>query len=211
MGLVAVGLVICTEAAAEDHTIGGRVGLLGVGVEYSYRLNDRIVFRGGLNRSGLSFDETESGIDYTFDLDFDTLYAGVDVHPLKGKFRVSVGAMQNDNGLSATGLLSGTVEVGDSTYQASDIGTLYGGIGFDSVAPYFGFGFDWLHDKKVGLALDIGVLRQGSPRVTLGATGPISADPGFQSDVATERAELQQSLDDFDLYPYAMLGFVVRF
>jgi hypothetical protein len=210
-GLVACGLIVITEAAAENHAVGGRVGLLGIGVEYSYRLNDRISVRGGLNGSGLSFDETESGIDYTFDLDFDSLYAGVDIHPLKGKFRVSVGALQNDSGLSATGLLVQNVTVGDTTYQASDVGTLYGRVGFDSVAPFVGFGWDWLHDKKVGLALDIGVLNQGSPAVTLGATGPIADDPGFISDLETERAELQQSLDDLDLYPYAMLGFVVRF
>jgi hypothetical protein len=211
LGLVVVGLVVSTEAAAENHAIGGRVGLLGVGVEYSYRLNDRITVRGGLNGSGLSFDETESGIAYTFDLDFDSLYAGVDIHPLKGKFRVSVGALQNDNGLSATGLLVQNVTVGDTTYQASDVGSLYGRIGFDSMAPYLGFGWDWLHDKKVGLALDIGVLSQGSPTVTLGATGPIADNPDFIEDLATERAELQQSLDDLDLYPYAMFGFVVRF
>jgi hypothetical protein len=211
LGLVTFGLVVSTEAAAENHAIGGRVGLLGVGVEYSYRLNDRITVRGGLNGSGLSFDETESGIAYTFDLDFDSLYAGVDIHPLKGKFRVSVGALQNDNGLSATGLLVQNVTVGDTTYQASDVGSLYGRIGFDSMAPYLGFGWDWLHDKKVGLALDIGVLSQGSPTVTLGATGPIADNPDFIEDLATERAELQQSLDDLDLYPYAMFGFVVRF
>jgi hypothetical protein len=210
-GWVAVGLLVSAEASAENHAIGGRIGNLGLGVEYSYRLNERLTVRAGLNGSGFSFSETESGIDYSFDLDFDSLYAGIDVHPLKGKFRVSVGALQNDSGLSATGLLAQSVTVGGTTYQAEDVGTLFGRVGFDSVAPYLGVGWDWLHDRKVGVALDIGVLSQGSPIVTLGANGPIASDPDFISDLATERAELQASLDDLDLYPYAMFGFVVRF
>jgi hypothetical protein len=196
---------------AENHSIGARVGLLGLGVEYSYRLSDRLTVRGGLNGSGFSFNESESDIDYSFDLDFDSVYAGIDVHPLKGKFRVSVGALRNDSGLSATSLLTQTLTIGGTTYQAADVGTLVGRVGFDSTAPYLGFGWDWLRNKKVGVALDVGMLSQGSPVVALGATGPIANDPGFISDLATERAELQQELDDLDLYPYAMFGLVVRF
>ena len=90
-----------TQALAQDHAVGFRVGMLGLGVEYAYRVSDRISVRGGLNGSGVSFDETESGIDYGFDLDFDSVSVGVDVYPLKSKFRVSAGALKNDSGLSA--------------------------------------------------------------------------------------------------------------
>lgn len=209
--LLALSFIFSSPASAEDHAIGARVGLLGIGLEYSYRLSDRLTVRGGLHGSGTSFDETESGINYAFDLDFDSLYAGIDVHPLKGKFRVSAGVLQNDSGLSATGVLAQSVTVGDTVYQASDVGTLFGRIGFDSTALYLGFGWDWLRNKKVGVALDIGVLNQGSPKVTLGANGPIATDPGFIADLLAEQAELNQSLDDLDVYPYGMFGFVVRF
>lgn len=211
IGLAVFCAVISTPAMAENHAVGARIGLLGLGLEYSYRFNDRITVRTGLNGSGLGFNETESGIDYAFDLDFDSLSVGVDVHPLKGKFRVSVGALQNDSSLSATGILAQNVMIDDTTYQAVDIGTLRGVVGFDSTAPYFAVGFDWLHDKKFGVALDIGVLKQGSPFARLSADGPISSDPGFVADLAAEQAELQQSLDDFDMYPYVMFGVVMRF
>lgn len=208
-------LVLCVAgsapALAEDHAIGARVGLLGIGVEYSYRFSDRLTIRGGVNGSGLSFDQTESGIDYGFDFDFDSISVGLDVRPLKGKFRVSVGALKNDSSLSATSRLAQSVTIGDTTYQAADVGTVRGRIGFDGTAPFAGFGWNWLPEKKLGIALDIGVLRQGSPVVSLGADGPIADDADFMSDLAAEELELEQSLDDFDIYPYAMLGMVFRF
>jgi len=209
--LVVLGAAISSPAFADNQAIGARLGLLGVGVEYSYRLNDRFTVRAGLNGSGSSFDERESGIDYVFDLDFDSLTVGVDLHPLKGKFRVSAGLMRNDNSLSAASVLTQSYSVGGTSYQAVDVGTLRGRIGFDSTAPYLGVGWDWLHDLKVGVALDIGILSQGSPIVALSADGPIGSDPGFLADLAIEQAELQQSLDDFDFYPYAMFGVVFRF
>lgn len=211
----AVLLVICagmsTTAMAEDHAVGVKIGMLGFGVEYAYRVTDRISIRGGLNGSGFSFDETESGIDYGFSLDFDSVSVGVDVYPLKGKFRVSAGLLRNDSGLSAIAAPALDFTIGDTTYSASDVGTLTGRIGFDSTAPYVAVGWDWLHEKKVGIALDIGLLSQGAPVVSMRADGPIAVDPSFIADLAAERLELQQSLDDFDLYPYATFGVVVRF
>lgn len=200
-----------STAWSQDHAVGARFGLLGIGAEYAYRFTDRIAFRAGFNGSGFSFEEEESGIDYDFDLDFDSLSLGVDVHPMRGAFRVSAGYLRNDTGLSAASVPTGILTIGDTTYPASLVGTLRGRIGFDSTAPFFGLGFDWLREKRVGLTFDLGVVDQGAPQVALTADGPIASEPGFAADLAAERAELQESLDDFDVYPYAMLGFVVRF
>jgi len=209
--LTAVLVFLASTASAEDHMIGARVGLLGLGVEYGYRLSDRLTVRFGLNGSGIDFDETESGIDYAFDLNFDSLSASIDVHPMKGAFRVSAGLLKNDTELKAVGRTSSPVTIGDEVYQPSDIGTLSGAIGFDGTAPYLGVGWDFMHEKKVGISFDMGIVSQGAPIVTLSASGPIADDPAFMQDIEAERLELQNSLDDLDLYPYAMLGVLVRF
>ena len=203
--------IAATPAMAQDHAVGVRLGMLGLGVEYSYRINEFITVRGGVNGASYSFDETESGIDYEFDLDFDTLAVGVDIHPFRNRFRVSVGAMKNDNGLSASSTAGQDFDIGDETYTANEVGRLSGRIGFDSAAPYAGVGWDWMRDRKVGLALDLGLLSQGSPKVSFSASGPIASNPDFADDLAAEEAEVQEELDDFDLYPYAMLGVVFRF
>ena len=205
-------VLVCTSAAAEDHAIGAKLGFLGVGVEYSYRLSDRITIRGGINGSDYSFNETESGIYYDFSLDFDSLSVGVDFHPTSGAFRLSGGLLQNDTVLRGIGISSGgTIDIGDDTYTGAEIGTLSGSIGFDSTAPYVGIGWDWLREKKVGMTFEMGLVDQGPPQVSLTATGPITSDPGFQADLAAEEAELRDSVDDLDLYPYASFGVVVRF
>lgn len=208
--VVLLGLA-AAPALAEDHAIGIRAGLLGIGVEYAYRLTDRLSIRGGLNGSGLDFDETDSGIDYRFNLDFDSLAVGVDVYPRKNVFRLSGGLLRNNSSLSATSVPGQSFTIGGTVYQPSDVGTLRGSIGFDGTAPYLSLGWDWFHKKKVGFALELGVVDQGPPDVSLRADGPIATDPGFMADIAAEEVELRDSLDNLDVYPFAMLGIVIRF
>jgi hypothetical protein len=198
-------------ARAENHAIGARIGFLGIGVDYAYRATERIAIRVGLNGSGISFDETESGIAYAFDLDFDSAVIGIDIHPMKGKFRFSTGVLKNDSSLSATAEATQSITIGDTVYQAAAVGNLTGRVGFDGSAPFLGFGWDWRPEKRVGIALDFGVVSQGAPIVSLRADGPIADDPAFVADLAAEQAELQQSLDDLDVYPFATFGIVARF
>jgi hypothetical protein len=213
----ALWFVTCNPAAAQnsgearDHAVGLKAGLLGIGIDYSYRFSDRLGLRLGINGSGVSYDDTESGIEYDFDLDFDSLAVGIDVHPAKGAFRLSFGLLQNDSSISAIGIGTGTYTIGDTVYTGAEVGTLRGAVGFDGTAPFAGLGWDFRQGKRLGLALDFGVVDQGAPLVTLSADGPIASDPDFLADLAAEQAELQESLDDLDLYPFASFGFVFRF
>jgi hypothetical protein len=209
VGLALIG--IGPHALAEDHSVGAKIGLLGLGVEYSYRINELITVRAGLNGSSYTFDDTKSSIDYELELGFDSLSVGVDFHPTKGAFRLSVGALQNDNSIVAQSNPTQSFNVGGTTYTAAEVGTLRGAIVFDSFAPYAGLGWDWMRDRAFGVSFDLGLVSQGAPTVRLSATGPILGDPQFQSDLATEQRELQGSLDDFDLYPFANFGFIFRF
>ena len=200
-----------SPAYAEGHSIGGKAGLLGLGVEYSYSISERIAVRGALYGSGYSFDATEGGIDYDFELDWDSLAVGVDLHPFTGPFRLSVGLLANDNSLSATSTPSQPVLVGNTLYTPAEIGTLSGSVGFDGTTPFVGFGWDWSKSKRVGFSLDLGLVSQGSPNVTLAATGLLVSDPNFSADLAAEEAELESALDDLDLLPFASFGVTFRF
>jgi hypothetical protein len=88
---------------------------------------------------------------------------------------------------------------------------LRGAVGFDSVAPFIGIGWDWSRSNRFGIALDLGVLSQGSPTVSLSADGSLLGDPMFLADLAAEEAELQDSLGDLDLMPFVNFGLVFRF
>lgn len=206
-------LALCSvEAVAENHAIAAKAGFLGLGIEYTYTIDDRMAVRGGINGSEYGFDAVESGIAYDFDIVWDSISAAFDFHPTRGPFRLTAGLLSNDNGLDARSRLAGSVNVGGTIYTPAEVGTLRAAVGFDSTAPFVGVGWDWSRKtRKVGVSFDLGILSQGSPRVTLTADGSLLGDPAFAADLEAERLELEAAIDDFDLVPYATIGLVVKF
>jgi hypothetical protein len=212
-GFAVAGICLLPVAAgAESNAIGIKAGALGLGVEYTRALGDRWAIRGGLNGSQVGFDGEESGIDYQFDVVWDSLSIGVDLHPLKSPFRLTAGVLRNDNGLRGESRPTGNVTIGDTAYAPAEVGVLTGTVGFRHTAPFLGLGWDWSQTKRhFGMSFDLGVLDQGAPRVALRGSGTLLGDPAFQQDIATEEAQLRDSLGDLDVLPYATVGFVIRF
>jgi hypothetical protein len=212
-GTVLAGICLLPTAAwAGDNAIGIKAGALGLGVEYTRNLSDRWAIRGGINGSQLSFDGDESGINYQFDFVWDSLAVGVDLHPFKSPFRLSAGILHNNNGLNGDSRPTSSVTIGDTSYTPAQVGVLRTTVGFKRTAPFLGLGWDWSRKKRhFGMSLDIGVLDQGSPRVTLRGSGTLLGDPAFQQDIADEQAQLRDSLSDLDMLPYVTVGFVIRF
>ncbi|HEY8521695.1 MAG TPA: hypothetical protein VIN61_16615 [Gammaproteobacteria bacterium] len=212
ISLVAALATVPAAAFGEGHSVAAKAGALGLGVEYGYSINERFAVRFGLNGAEYGFDAEESGIDYDFDLVWDSLSIAADFHPTGGPLRLTVGLLRNDNRLEATSRAADIITVGDEAYTPVEIGTLYGRIGFDDTATFAGIGWDWSRKRnRFGVSFDIGVVDQGAPTVSLRASGPIATDPQFVADLEAERQELQGELDDLDLVPYGSLGFVFRF
>ena len=208
---IALGFMLVDHASAQEHAFGARVGMLGAGIEYAYPIGERFAVRGGINGAGYSFDETESDIDYEFDLEWDSLSVALDFHPTRGPLRLTAGILKNDNSLSAISSLTDDATVGGVTYTSAEVGTLRADMGFDDTATFLGLGWDWSRNKRFGVALDLGVVNQGSPRVALTADGDLAGMLDFEDDLAAEEAELQAALEDLDLVPFATLGVVFRF
>lgn len=212
ISLVAALATVPAAAFGEGHSVAAKAGALGLGVEYGYSINERFAVRFGLNGAEYGFDAEESGIDYDFDLVWDSLSIAADFHPGGGPLRLTVGLLRNDNRLEAESRAADSITVGGQIYTPADIGTLYGRVGFDDTAPFAGIGWDWSRKRqRFGVSFDIGVVDQGAPTVSLRATGPIVGDPQFADDIEAERLELEGELDDLDVVPYGSLGFVFRF
>jgi hypothetical protein len=96
-------------------------------------------------------------------------------------------------------------------YPGGLIGTVTSKTTFEGTAPYLGIGFDFTLAGKVGLNLDLGVLWQGDPQVTLEVDGILGQDPGFQDVLETERQALEDDMSDFKAWPVISLGFVYKF
>jgi hypothetical protein len=212
IGLIGALLLPATWAAAGERAVALKAGALGVGVEYTHDIGERLAIRGGINGSQLGFDGQESGIDYQFDVVWDSLSVAFDFHPKKSPFRVTGGLLRNDNALKAVSQPASDVTIGNTTYTPAEVGVLSGKVDFDRTAPFAGVGWDWSRRKRVfGVSLDVGVLDQGAPRVALRATGTLLGDPMFRQDLADEEAQLRDSLGNLDLLPYLTVGFVFRF
>jgi hypothetical protein len=209
---VAAAFVLASGAAlADGHSVGMRAGGLGLGIDYAYTFKNHIALRVGANGSSYGFDEEASDVHYDFDLDWDSVSVAVDFFPGDRALHFTVGALDNSNGLDAVGAPTAPVEIGDTTYPPALVGTLTGAVEYDGTSPFVALGWDWSRGKRLGFALDLGLLDQGTPDVALNATGLAASTPGFQQDLDAEEAQIQDDFKDLELLPYLSLGFVVRF
>ena len=106
---------------------------------------------------------------------------------------------------------AGNLNIGGSDYPGAAVGTLTSVTSFGSTSPYLGIGFDFSLAGKVGLNLDLGVLWQGEPEVTLEADGLLGSDDDFRAALELERQELEEEVSDFKAWPVISLGFVYNF
>jgi hypothetical protein len=200
------------EALAQNHAISAKAGALGLGLEYTYSFSDRWAFRLGPYGSSASTDQEEAGIEYEVEIDWDSISLALDFHPFTGPFRLTAGVLQNDNAVLARSTPTEDVDIGGITYTPDQVGTLRAAIGFeDDVAPFVSLGWDWSRTRRFGIALDFGLVGQGTPLVSLSADGTLTGNPIFEASLAAEEAELQDSLSDIDILPFVTLGVVFRF
>ena len=211
--LIALSLLAPGLAFAQDTGVHGKVSTLGLGLELSHDFTDRIGARVGFNAFSYDFDDTHSDIDYEFDLGLSSGSALVDFRPTGGGFRLTAGALMNGNEIDAVASSDNTYEIGGTTYNLADVGNLSGKVDFDSFAPYVGLGYSTPASASgnIGVTVDVGVAFQGTPGVSMEASGLLADDTTFQQDLAVEEQELQDELDGFELYPVVALGLQYRF
>ncbi|MEO7386300.1 MAG: hypothetical protein ABIX37_05130 [Gammaproteobacteria bacterium] len=202
-------------AVAGDFSLGATASTLGFGVEGGYAFNDRFGVRLGGYAFSMGQDGEESGIEYDGDLDLSNVGAFVDWHPFAGAFRVSVGWFATDNGLDAVGTPGpgGTYEIGGETFTEAEVGTLRATADLGSSAPFLGAGWLWgKADGGLAWSLDLGLLFQDSPDIELTSTGgTLSNEAALQDALADEEAELEDDIDQYDLYPVVSFGVSYRF
>jgi hypothetical protein len=211
--LLLAGLAAAATAQADDNLwVGAKAGTLGLGLEGTWRPIRWFDLRAGFNTFEYDDDGSEAGIDYDATLDLSTYYATANFRMPATPFRFTAGLYNNGNELRLVSReMTGPVEIGDATFSPAEVGTLRGLASFDDVAPYAGIGLDFGLFGKVGLNLDLGVLFQGAPDIALTADGALANDPVFQDALESERAELQEEVDRYELYPVASLTFTVQF
>ncbi len=202
-----------TSDDARSNSLGLKISTLGAGLEAERTFSDSISGRIGVNYFTYNYVATINSTAYNFDLNLMTVSALVDWRPFKGSFRISGGVMYNDNHLDANAKSASNYSVGNAVYNNDQVGNLAGKIEFNSIIPYLGLGWNpsFGKDKRFSLLIDLGVVYQGTPEVTLSADGTNENNLTFQNDLQQEEDDLQSQLDGYEYYPVVGIGLSYRF
>lgn len=202
------GLLLTPNLLAADIGLSAHAGTLGAGLDLGYSFNRAVTARFGFNKLTLSEDFTEDGIDYSTDLELESAHALADWHVLRGGFRISGGLIFNNNAFSGRGDVEPGDQVGGTTSPTS--GSLSLDVAYDEVAPYLGIG--WGNHARgwspVAFSVDAGVMLQGEPDVDINQSGLAGVS---ESDLREEEREIENELDEFEVYPVLNASVIFRF
>ena len=210
--ILAVSALTSSSSYAET-AIGVGGSTLGYQVGLSQSISENVNLKLTYNTASRSFDGETDGVNYDYDFDFESAGILIDWHVFSGGFRLTAGALINNNEIYAQSDFSGiNVEIGDESFLIDDVGRLEGDISFDSYAPYLGLGWGRSIADGFSFVFDLGVVFQGEPTVNLQAVGStLSDNSSLLEEVEREEQELQDDVNDFDVYPVVSLGLFYSF
>lgn len=215
-------LALCGSFASAAQADGMGVylngGTTGFGLGLTGGVSQDVTVRLSYDTWKRTFTQNNSNGNYNVDLKLKNISALLDWYPFGGVFRTTLGLVANGNkaDLTATSV-SGTYTFNGVTYTASDVGSYAGEVKFNSTAPYLGIGWGnpVAKDKTWGFVSDVGVIFQGSPKVTSTVTCSATLTPSqcaqLQSDVAAGATKLEEDLKNYKYYPVISIGLSYRF
>lgn len=206
--LLIASTFILSQQSHADTAFGIGIGTLGGKLQLAQSLTKNTTLRIEYNGADYDTDGETSDVDYDLDLELSSAGLLFDWHLLNNSFRITLGGLYNDNGISAVSSLgNSSFEVGNMNFTAAQVGRLEGDIEFDTFAPYLRIGWGRAVHKGYSFSVDIGVVMQGDPDANLSSIGgTLSNNALLLNEIEAEERELQDDLDDFDLYPVISLG-----
>lgn len=192
----------------------GSIGTTGGAVEGQVKVNELFQLRAGANY--LAFDETIDVDDISYDgvVDFSGFGAFVDVHPFGGSFFLTGGAYTGAKEIDLTATSDVSVDIGGVPFTPAEYGRLEGDVSFDDLAPFVGLGFDTTFEGSGnwGFSLVAGAALFGSGDVSLESVGGSrSNDPIVQAAIDQEIQDIEDEIEDYELWPVLQVGLSYRF
>lgn len=221
-----LGSVATMNAAlAADMTWGADIGTTGAGVHASIPLSVQYGVHARIGANYLprySFSRKTEQVAYDFKASLRTIDFLLDWHPWHNGFRMTAGAIYNDNVVNAIGIPNriATFSFNNETFNTTQIGKLVGQLDFPTLAPYIGIGWQ-THDpaeRGWSISSDLGIMYQGSPRTSLGVGGCVLPANGcdlaqalLRPAIVSETARLNDDLREYRFFPVARIGLNYRF
>lgn len=213
-----------TQAGNLRLALGAKAGTLGAGLEAFAPISQRFNARISLNQFDYSYNQVIDDIDYTGNLNLSSVTLNGDWHPFNGVFRLTAGAVINNNEITGTATPSQNVQftIGDNDYSSKNI-RANAQITFNKLSPYLGFGFDKVSKFRrggLGISAEFGVVFQGTPQSNLEVVdlnkglpdeikGPLLDQ--LNADIQKEVDAMSSDLEAFNIWPVASLGLTYQF
>ena len=199
---------------AGNVSVGINAGTLGLGIELLAPLGTtNVTGRIGFNYYTSDEQGSLDNIDYHSEGTLKTGFTALDWHPMATGFKVTGGLFYNGNELTIKSTSIGNVNIGGTTFVLDPDDRLTGTIDFSSLAPYLGVGYGQSF-KGTGLfsfSMDIGVLFQGTPTISLNAEGSLAALSGIQTALNQEEIDIQNDINEYQYYPVLSVGLSYRY
>lgn len=191
--------------------VSTRVGTLGIGVDVAKSFTSQFNGRLGFNFGNININRTDSGIDYSSQLNLSSVQLFGDYYPFaRSNFRVTGGLVAQNNRFSVTGKPSGsgTYTIDGNQVSASNVGTLSGEYKYgNSIAPYLGIGIGNAATEGLSFNADLGVMFTGSPKVSLNASNPtFNTTPITRTQLDNQARQTENDLRGFSVYPVLSIG-----
>ncbi len=225
MAALCVAAGTTTPALAQERagdgqgklSLGVTAGTLGIGPEIGYRANQTIGVRANGGFLGLDHDFTSGGIDYAGHAKLASGGVIVDLYPFGGGFRLSAGARYNGTDGRVRATPTGPTQIGSLVFTAQQIGTITGRADVREFAPQLTLGYGGKLRKGLGFTIEAGALFQGAVRIRdFTSNGTLSTDQTlagttYRNELAKQRQKLQDTANDYQVYPILQLGLNYRF
>ena len=166
------------------------------------RINNWVSVRGTLNQIDINKSYSASDIDYDGKFKLGAYGVLADLHPFRGRFRLTGGFLDNRNAFRLHARPTRDVTIGGMQYTPSQVGVLRGDVDFKSGVAYAGIGYGEAAKgpRRIHFVFDLGAMFQGKPDVGLSSsTGVIAA-----SDLRKEESKVKDKAPNF--WPVLALG-----
>ncbi|MEI6332619.1 MAG: hypothetical protein WCP16_25535, partial [Pseudanabaena sp. ELA645] len=202
-----------------SFTIMPSVGTLGFGLAVATPINSNFQARVGLNYAGFGINSTTNDIKYDGNLNLFSATALVDYYPfgLNSFLSITGGLAYQNNRLSGKAVPNGgttTVKVNNVPYTVPNDSSINGTFSFpNSIAPYIGIGFATQIAGGFGIYSNLGVMFAGTPKAEITASGSITNDPVFNSNLEAEKKKAQDEVNKNvpGIYPVLTFGLSYQF
>lgn len=206
-----------TNEAQGKASVGVTAGSLGVGPEIGYRFSQHVGVRANGGFLGVDHSFSSGGIEYDGHAKLSSAGVLVDLYPFGGGFRISAGARYNGTNGNVRATPDGPTKIGSLVFTPEQIGTITGRADLREFAPQLTLGYGGKLRKGLAFTVEAGALFQGAVRIrdftsngTL-ATDPTIAGTTYRGELAKQRQKLQDSANDYQVYPILQFGLKYRF